>query len=62
MASIAAHDTINLFHVTGLFLYPIKTSEKLWVSDIFSEYVKEPVAQNWLNKTKEQPNNITKQQ
>ena len=56
MAFMAAHDTINLFHVIGLFLYPTKTSEKLWVSDIFKEYVKGPVAQNWL---KQKNNQIT---
>ena len=26
---------VNPFHVTGLFLYPLKISESLWFSDIF---------------------------
>ena len=56
MAFMAAHDTINLFHVIGLFLHPMKTSEKLWVSDVFKEYVKRSVAQNWL---KQRINQIT---
>ena len=35
---------VNLFHATGLFLYPLKTSEKLCFSDVFSGYKKRPVA------------------
>ena len=27
--------TVNPFHVTGLFLYPLKISEKFWFSDVF---------------------------
>ena len=26
---------INPFHATGLFLYPLKTSENLWFSNVF---------------------------
>ena len=25
---------LNLFYATGLFLYPLKTSENLWFSDV----------------------------
>ena len=32
------------FHATGLFLYPLKTSENLWLSDVFRGYRKRPVA------------------
>ena len=37
---------INTFHATGLFRYPLKTSENLWFwfSDVFREYRKRPVA------------------
>ena len=28
------HININPFHATGLFLYPLKTSENLWFSDV----------------------------
>ena len=34
----------NLFETTGLFLYNLKTSEKLWFTDVFQEYKKKPVA------------------
>ena len=30
----------NPFHATGIFLYPLKTSENLWFSDIFKGYRK----------------------
>ena len=33
----------DLFHVTSIFLYPLKTSETLWSSDIFRGYIKGPV-------------------
>ena len=39
---------LNPFHATGLFLYPLKTSEKLWFSDIFRVYRKRPMAWNGL--------------
>ena len=38
----------NLFHVTVLFRYPLKTSKNLWFSDVFSGYRKRPVAWNGL--------------
>ena len=28
------HFPINPFHVTGLFLYPLKTPENMWFSDV----------------------------
>ena len=31
---------INPFHVTGSFLYPLKTSENIWFSDVFRGYRK----------------------
>ena len=34
---------LNPFHVTGLFLYFLKTSENLWFSDVFRGYRKRPV-------------------
>ena len=36
--------TINPFHATGIFRYPLKTSENLWFSDVFRGYQKMPVA------------------
>ena len=39
---------VNPFHVTGVILYPLKTSENLWFSDIFRGYRKRPVAWNGL--------------
>ena len=33
--------TVNPFHATGLFRYPLKTSEKLWFSDVFQGVFKE---------------------
>ena len=35
--------TFNLLHATGLFLYPLKTLENLWFSDVFRGYTKRPV-------------------
>ena len=40
---------INPFHATGLFLYPLETSEKLWFSDVFRGYRKRLVAWNGLS-------------
>ena len=31
------------YHVTGLFLYPLKTSQNLGFSDVFRGYKKRPV-------------------
>ena len=31
---------MNLFHVTGLSLYPLKITENLWCFDVFREYGK----------------------
>ena len=39
---------VNTFHATGLFLYPLKTSENLWFSDVFEGYRKRLVAWNGL--------------
>ena len=35
---------VNLFHTTGLFLYPLKTSENQRFSDVFMVYRKRPMA------------------
>ena len=32
------NDVFNLFHASGLFWYPLKTSENLWFSDVFRGY------------------------
>ena len=39
---------LNPFHVTGLFLYSLKTSEYLRFSDVFKGYRKRQVAWNGL--------------
>ena len=39
------------FHVTSLFLYPLRTSQNQRFSNIFREYRKRPVAWNGLRKT-----------
>ena len=36
------------FHANDLFLYPLKTSENLWFSDVFRGYRKRPMARNGL--------------
>ena len=40
--------SINLFHATGIFLYPLKTSKNQRFFDIFRGYRKKPVAWNGL--------------
>ena len=42
---------MNLFRATGLFLYPLKTSEKLWFSDVFREYRRTQARWNGLTVT-----------
>ena len=44
---------INPFYVTGLFLYPLKTSETLWFSDIFRGCRNRPVARNGLMRARQ---------
>ena len=39
---------VNPFHATGLFRYPLKTSEKQRFSDVFRGYRKRPAAWNGL--------------
>ena len=39
---------VNLFNVTGLFWYPLKTSKNLWYSEVFREYRKRTMAWNGL--------------
>ena len=39
---------VNPFHASGLFWYPLKTSENLWFSDVFRGYQKRTVAWNGL--------------
>ena len=37
---------VNPVHAASLFLYLVKTSRKLWLSDVFKEYRNGPVARN----------------
>ena len=37
---------INPFHATGIFPYPLKTSENLWFYEAFKGVQKEPVVWN----------------
>ena len=37
-------ELFNPFHATDIFLYPLKTSENLWFSDVFRGVRKSPVA------------------
>ena len=39
---------VNPFHATGLFRYPLKTSENQRFPDMLRGYRKRPVAWNWL--------------
>ena len=43
---------LNLFYATGLFLYPLKTSENQRFSDVFRGYRKKPV--EWGKNRKKQ--------
>ena len=43
-------ERINPFHATGLFLYPLKKSEKQRFSDVFRGYRTKPVAWKKLSK------------
>ena len=43
-------ESINSFHGTGLFLYPLKISENQRFSDVFKGYRKRPVVWNRLKK------------
>ena len=43
---------LNLFHATGLFRNPLKTTESLWYSDLFKRYGKRLVTSNDLKKAK----------
>ena len=38
----------DLLHATGLFLYPLKASENLWIFDVFRWYREKTVAWNGL--------------
>ena len=42
------HQSRKLLHDTGFFLYPWKTSESPWFSDVLREYRKRPVEWNGL--------------
>ena len=35
---------VDPFNATGFFLYPLKTSENLWYSNVYRGYRKRPVA------------------
>ena len=45
---------VNPFHATDLFIYPLKTSENLWFSDVFRGNIKRPVAWYGLSYTQTQ--------
>ena len=36
------------FHAIGFFLYPLKTSENLWFSNVFKGYRNKPIERNGL--------------
>ena len=42
---------VNPFHATGLFWYPLKTSENLCFSDVFRGVSKETSGMKWVNAT-----------
>ena len=46
--------SINQFNAIDLFLYPLKTSENLRLSDVFRGYRKKPVAWNRLIRVRPQ--------
>ena len=48
----ATNQTINPFHTTRLFLYPLKTSENLWFFEVFRMYGNRPVTWNGLRDCK----------
>ena len=39
-------DPFHPFHVTGLFLYPLKMLENFWFTDVFKGYKKRPEKRN----------------
>ena len=41
LRSYCTKNSFNRFHVTGLFLYPLKALEKQRLADLFSEYKKD---------------------
>ena len=52
MRSIKMYMRINPFHATGLFRYPLKTSENQRSSDVFRWYRKRLVAWNGLKRSR----------
>ena len=44
VSSKHCYGCFNPFRATGFFRYPLKTSEKLWFSDVFRGNQKRPVA------------------
>ena len=59
LMELDTYSIINPFHANGLFLYPLKTSESFWFSDIFRGYRKRPVACNRLISIEESAPNET---
>ena len=47
------HERVNPFHATLPFLFTLKASENLWLSDAFSEYRKRSVAEHGLRISEE---------
>ena len=42
------YDYIDPFHATGIFLYPLKTSENLWFSDVIRGAWKDTCDMKWI--------------
>ena len=47
------HEKVNPFHATLPFLFTLKASENLWLSDAFSEYRERPLAEHELRISEE---------
>ena len=45
-----SYNYFNPFHTNSPFLYPVKTSESLWISDIFRGYKNGTLEWNGLKK------------
>ena len=52
-------EIINPFHATGIFRYPLKTSENLRFSDVFGGVSKETSGMTWVNCYTEQTFKLT---
>ena len=57
---VLQYQNIDLFYATGLFLYPLKTSENQRFSNVFRSYRKRPVACNGLKYIETKKDIVTK--